>query len=411
MPQRTMQSTTSHKQQMLEERALFYLNYSEKQKQAVRDYLLGKAKMPDYRPEFDKHAISVLANDDASGVYFVNTLDNVVDLETSSKLKEVKLIKAYRHMYETGQIVPFQKAVRMLYGAPKEELYLQLLKQAISQAEATRRDKKILQELYKLINFDKNFKFSSNFINIDPELFHFAQYSFNSFYAIELKILKRAVSDKPIVHRYSHKEIIGLLDILLKHYELDKEGWRACLSDRVEKIAVNYKAKQINVAPGSIRLSRHRAVGLVLHEVAVHALSRRNIIRYGRTIAPRRILEEGLGVLVEQLVFSKYQPVRSLRYIALGLAIGLDNKPRDAKEVYEVIWRLRYLSGIAGNKKLAQEYAAKEVARIFRGMPLNQKGIVITKDRAYVEGNQIAWAAIQKKGPETIFGKLLVTKS
>lgn len=398
---------TNPEPQTLRNRALFYLNYSQKQKQAVQDYLLGKAAMPKYRPKFDKHSLEVLGKlspDD----YFINTTDSVVDGDSANKLQELRLVRAYKHMHDTGETGPFQRAVHSIYGEPKKGLFWQLMFEAAGHPAAASRDAEVLAELNKLINWQTMPKSSKN-INLisGTELFYSTKQQFQIFYKHELALLRRAVADKPAVHRYSHTEMIALLSLLIKYYGLDKKGWTVGIGDRVDRIAVNYKAKQILVAETSFRLSRHRAIGLVLHEVSVHALSRKSIARYAKGLGQRRIIEEGLGTFVEQLAFDRFYPVRALRYIALGLAIGLDGRPRNAKEVYEVIWRLRYLSGVARNKSYAQEYAAKEVARIFRGMPLKQKGIVITKDRAYVEGNQIIWELIHKKGPDAVFGKLI----
>jgi hypothetical protein len=43
-------------------------------------------------------------------------------------------------------------------------------------------------------------------------------------------------------------------------------------------------------------------------------------------------------------------------------------------------------------------------------MPLNQKGVVITKDRAYIEGNQLIWEYIEENGAGFIFERLLGKK-
>jgi hypothetical protein len=389
-------------------RPISYINFPNNQKIEAYEYLLNSTKLPDYKPSFDKCAEEALSKNKKSVKALLSESLKLTSSQDAKKLQEIALIKAYKELYDAGNADQFMEAVKLAYGYPNKDLFWSILEETFDQAYQNSKKPDLLIEVQKLINLRRiPVNVNANIIHARSKVFKESKEIFKPAYKEELRLLRKLVASKPWVHRYSQDELLELFNALLKYYELDKKGWVVETGNRAERAMVNYDIKTISVAPGSFRLSRPRAVGWVLHEVSVHAYARPYISRHAKALGERRIIEEGLGVFIEQMVFSRYQPVRYLRYIALGLALGLDGKPRNAKEVYEVIWRLRYLSGIAKSKKIAKEYAAKEVIRVFRGMPLNQKGVVITKDRAYIEGSQLIWAFIEKNGPEFIFEKLL----
>jgi hypothetical protein len=396
---------------LLTKAPLMYLNYPKKYRQHAYNYLLGQEELIEYIPEFDDYTLKVLESHKGSVTTLLRESKKHGATKTARKLREIALIKAYHKMYQTGDAKDFQQVVGTIWGMPQKELYFKLLDEALAHASQNSRDDTILKEAKKLLNWREIASGGqTTFVHVSPKLFKETKNVFKQAYADETEILRDLVARKPFIHRYNSDEITELLQALVDYYGLNKQGWQITLSNKTERLMVNYDSKTISVARGSFRLSRPRAIGLVLHEIGVHANARKSIVRNAKQIGERRVIEEGLGIFAEQMMFTRFQPVRSLRYIALGLALGLDGKPREAKEVYEIIWRLRYLGGIAKNKKFAREYAAKEVSRVFRGMPLNQKGIVITKDRAYVEGNQLIWANIRNNGPQFTFEKLLGKK-
>jgi hypothetical protein len=396
---------------LLHKKPLMYLNYTNTQKLQAYDYLMGISTRPKINPVFDEQILKILSEYPQSVSRILKAAEDHPSSLTARRLREIALIKAYKQMHESGSTQPFMSAVESIYGKIDKDLFWSILQETLDNARQSAGNKTELREVEKLINLKNAPKHpNSNFIHIEAESFREAQKLFKKLYSEEVSKLRQTVSAKPVVHRYRHEELIKIFDVLLKYYGLDKQGWSVECSDRTERVMVKQESKKISVSRGSFRLSRARVIGWALHEVAVHVNVRKNIGFHAKALGERRVVEEGLGVFVEQMLFKRFQPVRSLRYIALGLALGVDGKPRSAKEVHEIIWRLRYLGGVTKTKKTSKEYAAKEVIRVFRGVPLNQKGVVITKDRAYIEGNQLIWKHIQQHGPEFIFEKLLGKK-
>jgi hypothetical protein len=392
----------------LVKKPLVLLNFPNKQKMAAYEYLLNSSELPAYYPAFDEETEEILSTNKKSALNLLAESKELPNKRAAKKLQEIALLKAYKQMYDTGATKPFKQAVKVMYGSPDKDLFWSVLEETLDHAYHNAKSPDLLKEVQRLISLRKTLsRPNTQFISTRSNIFKKSKTIFKLSFSEELAVLRKEVAPKPWVHRYSQKELIDLFNALVKYYKLDEQGWVVEGGSKAEKAMVNYDIKTISVADGSFRLSRPRAIGWALHEVGVHAFARPHISQHARTLGDRRIIEEGLGVFIEQMVFTRFQPVRHLRYIALGLALGLDGNPRNAKEVYEIIWRLRYLGGVAKSKKFAKEYAAKEVVRVFRGMPLDQKGLVITKDRAYIEGSQLIWAFIEKNGPEFIFEKLL----
>jgi hypothetical protein len=395
----------------LSKKPLLYFNFPNSQKIEAYEYLINSAPLPKYEPSFDHSTEELLSQNSKSVKSLLDEASKHTNKKTAKKLQEIAFIKTYKQMYETGRSEPFMEAVKIIYGWPDEELFWNILEETIDHAYHHSNNRALLNEVQKVVNLRRAPDHpSAHFVRTRTKLFKETKALFKKAYSDELSLLRKFVATKPWVHRYSQEELVELFSLLVKYYKLDKQGWSIEIDANIERAMVNYELRTISVTPGSFRLSRPRAVGWALHEVGVHAQSRPGISVNAKALGERRIIEEGLGVFVEQMVFTRFQPVRHLRYIALGFALGIDGKPRNAKEVYEIIWRLRYLGGVAQNRTVAKEYAAKEVIRIFRGMPLDKKGVVITKDRAYIEGSQKIWAHIEENGPEFIFENLLGKK-
>ncbi|HET9850126.1 MAG TPA: tyrosine/phenylalanine carboxypeptidase domain-containing protein [Candidatus Saccharimonadales bacterium] len=388
---------------------LVYLNFPRSYRLSAYDFLINSAPLPPYKPNFDAQTLEIIDHYQNGTADLLNRAENEKNARLARRLAEVALIKSYRDMYAGRGPADFKKAVTAVWGQPSRELFWELVDQALAQAGKPSRDAAVLAEVKKLINI-KPADQTATWIHISPKLFKPARAEFKELFKPEVDMLNRALADKPPVHRYNYQEVIELLRQAMVFYGLDKDGWQIVISDKTEKVMVNYDTKSISVSRGSLRLSKNRMIGLVLHEVFVHAKAKPHIRAHAGKIGERRVVEEGLGIFIEQMALRRFYPVRSLRYISLGLALGLDGKPRNAREVYEIIWRLRYLGGSAKSRRVAKEYAAKEVVRTFRGMPLAQRGVVITKDRAYVEGNRMIWAYLADHGPKIIFSQLLGKK-
>lgn len=140
---------------------------------------------------------------------------------------------------------------------------------------------------------------------------------------------------------------------------------------------------------------------LIIHEQEVHARRAENAKRHN--ILPIQLgtanyfdVEEGLGVILEcalegNLDNPSFHRARD-RYLTAGLALGADGQPRDAREVYEVMWRLLALrKSLDGNVSLelvekSKDEAYRHIENAYRGTQFWMKGIIYTKLKVYYEG-------------------------
>lgn len=80
------------------------------------------------------------------------------------------------------------------------------------------------------------------------------------------------------------------------------------------------------------------------------------------------------------------------RYILAGIALGADGTPRDARQSYEILWRLFAVrfskDGDISDEAIAkaQNLASDHVENAFRATPQSMPGIIYTKLKVYYEG-------------------------
>lgn len=139
---------------------------------------------------------------------------------------------------------------------------------------------------------------------------------------------------------------------------------------------------------------------LIGHEQKVHAWRAENGDKSGDHVlkagSPSSMgIEEGLGILSEcaiegSLDNPSFHRARD-RYITAGLALGLDGRERDAREVYEIVWRMIALrqspDGIIDEKSIDQskQSAYAHIENAFRGTPFWRKGTIYSKLKVYYE--------------------------
>lgn len=386
---------------------LNYLNFSAAEKKQITDYLLGRAQAPLLAPKVNSEEIKKLKQ------LLVQVKREYGDTELqewlAAKENDLKLLEEYEQFLKDGRAEKFLTKIYAHYGRPQKDLFHFHLKDLIDRANKNKRNIIILSELNGLLARE---------ITVDPtrllenkitlQTFDRAKKLFNSLYKPELKFLRQELKDFKIDDEYSARTLCSLLNRLLQFYELDKLGWKAAIGKETDKVSVNRLQLEIRVSSSDFRFSRPRMAGLLLHEIGAHILAHPNILANEKKYsAPPRVIEEGLGVFLEQLMLRQPHYMRVYRYLAIGLALGIDGTPRDMKQVFEILWRLRYLNRQSSSIEYAKDYAIKEILRVFRGIPPTTTGVVLTKDKVYLEGNHFIWHLAQKGDIELIFKEFL----
>lgn len=199
---------------------------------------------------------------------------------------------------------------------------------------------------------------------------------------------------------YDADECARIIDDALEVSGLAASGWRAVV-DPAKKNPSTHTAKRLIQLPVTTRRNAQELRRLILHEVEVHARRGQNGDASGlkplkNGTADYADVEEGLGVILEcayagDLDNPSFHRARD-RYITAGLALGADGRPRDARQVYEVLWRMLAVR-TAQNGAIddvitakAREQAYGHVENAFRGTPYWRQGVVYTKLKVYYEG-------------------------
>lgn len=200
---------------------------------------------------------------------------------------------------------------------------------------------------------------------------------------------------------YDVTECAEILNKALQAGGLDKQGWIAKENPSKARTATLKIDNTINL-PSNTRRTAKGLRKLIIHEQEVHVRRAENGRITGlepliQGTAGYADIEEGLGVLLAFAVNdgfddASFNATRN-NYITAGLALGADGKPRDAREVYEILWRIITIQNVDENGDItdvilekAKNKAYSHVENAYRGTQFWMKGVIYTKLKVYYEG-------------------------
>jgi hypothetical protein len=196
------------------------------------------------------------------------------------------------------------------------------------------------------------------------------------------------------VSNYSNTQLTNIINKVLVHEKLNTAGWSAVSNSNTNFISIARRKKQILVGSDGLSFSRQRMIGLLIHEVAIHA----KWAEY-YPVNHEVGLEEGVGTLTEQLQLKEYHPLRLYRFLAIYLAAGIDGRARNIREVYQLLLNIRKALKPNENEDKSKLFVAKEVARVYRNLPLDKPGLVYIRDKQYLEYNAVIWDRLHASVP------------
>ena len=309
------------------------------------------------------------------------------------RIAESLLLREFRKIYEKHR-KPTSRMVDK-YIADQEELYGELDPKVFGgilryiRITSHRRGAtytKAMDEIEKKINAHSSHHL---FIPKDATFQHYK----DVFHQCFPELLK-SFSGIRSAEQYSQAEIISVFERALEAIGAKDKGWEVVFVDGGANVTTAKYGKKIMVGIDFRPTSSLRLKQIAAHEVGCHV--QRAITNYHanvQTLFDEN--EEGLALVLEQLLGSRFTYKRVLRYFAIGLAVGFDGKKRNFSEVYEILWRSAYI--LHGNKKRAKEQAFYETARAFRGGLPSVPGLVYIKDKIYLESNLKVWQQLQEK--------------
>jgi Domain of unknown function (DUF1704) len=308
----------------------------------------------------DLHATVNLANHEPDAVNFLNR-----------RLKEAELLKQYLYMREkevpatTDEVALYRQAMINLYGDFDVELFGSVLNFVCNLA----RQKGI--ELSDVCTDAVG----------GGALFQPTNITFQRYRGIAEKISPNIFSDTDAVDNTVKKTLMRAL----RECGLEDRGWVVSVARHGANILVAKHKKTVYVGPHFSPTSPLRMKQLIAHEIYGHA--RRS--EFG-TIDVSSWEEEGIAILLEQLVATRFMYKRMIRYLTICFAWGIDGNPRNFVDTYQVMLPIvKAITSYTGRQ--AEETCFRECVRAFRGGAPSNAGVVYTKDKIYFEANIALW--------------------
>jgi len=207
------------------------------------------------------------------------------------------------------------------------------------------------------------------------------------------------IPDKPEGEKYTIEELVYIFE----HAHATRgTGWQVITQTGKRNIDTRQSEKITYIGEDRPLTYATGVAKILLHENGVHVERRRqgdllsDPLLSGTGLAGYLDSEEGLATILEQIYEGKTRESGVQYYLTLGWARGLDGKPRDFRDVYELEWRRRVIQQYKTNPDALDIEKIKDLTyntceRIFRGTPCDIPGMVYTKDQAYFVGNQKIW--------------------
>lgn len=226
---------------------------------------------------------------------------------------------------------------------------------------------------------------------------------------------------------YDASECVEIINKALSVGGLADVGWLCAINAAKSNPTTNGSLKKIFL-PNATRRNASELRRLIAHEQEVHARRAQNGQDKGSELlssgtADYADAEEGAGVMLEcavegNLSNPSFNRARE-RYITAGLALGLDNDaPRDAREVYEILWRMIAVDSSQDGSmpeslvEKAKDKAYLHVENAFRGTDFWMKGVIYTKLKVYYEGlvKNARYFADNINNLDAAFGDVMIGK-
>jgi hypothetical protein len=198
------------------------------------------------------------------------------------------------------------------------------------------------------------------------------------------------------MRHYERPELEAIFVKALTWSGLADKGWHVEHSSRTNFVSIAKSRKAILLGPSPARISRARLVGLLLHELYIHA----RWAEHHKGVTDRDTsAEEGIGTLVEQLTLEEFYPLRMYRFLAICFAAGVDGMRRDMRQTFDLIVEVRHSLAPNDDERSVRTFAAKEVVRVFRSLPPDIPGLVYVRDKYYLEHNAVIWSTLTEGTP------------
>lgn len=299
-----------------------------------------------------------------------------------------------------------------LYGAPDETTYRSLLQDKLTAVEANATSKSAQQlysELQDMLPDAESAK--------DAERFKPSPETVAWMHEVAVTLYGGMLSHIPEQDIFTPGEVQRVFSEII-HHEFGEAAttWRVDV-EPAQSLNVKASEKRIVIPEHSSGMSYKALRRMVVHEIGVHMM--RSVTGESTDLAPLQTglndyydAEEGLGVVMEQALESKFAERGVDHYITAGMA-GMDGM--DFRQTFECKWRIAALGTIKEGQDITEEITEKakntaysQTMRSFRGTD----DLPWFKDLAYYNGSVDMWRHLEKiRGDDVKFMFVLLGKA
>ncbi len=314
-------------------------------------------------------------------------IQQVYRWKINEKIAQVRMMKAARD----GNDKKFSRYSRFIYGMPSRDIYNYTMKRVeeITKNNINNENEIVRGAAKRLLD---NLSFSENATESAMP---------------DIKNLPKP-KDMENEKEYNAEEIKKAFDEAIGEQKL--AGWEAIIDKESQKltIRVNQETKKIKIPPTRI-VKETKLKALMVHELGTHALRRdhgeRSKLKLLGIGVDRHLKgEEGVSRFEEMKITGADDFAGFGYHLAISLAVGMDGKPRDFRDVYNILRDYYFIKSKKDNKDEAweksKEEAWKSTRRTFLGSTGNTPGKCFTRDIVYREGNIGVWDLVQKESGE-----------
>lgn len=373
-------------------------------------FLRGDIQNPNHRYDelegfdFDAHARGLIAEAEqitrlaTATPKYEYAYDGIVD-DYVEKTEFLKAAYDYKHAATAEER---QQAADMymsynkeIYGTPDKGVYLSLLAEkmrAIESKHLTGRAAQLRDELWMIAPEWES-------APTDQERFKPSQETVDWMHDVVESLYGNLLQHVPDQEKLTAQGVCDLFNtIITEEFGESADGWKTVLQD-AKSVNVRAPEKEIIIPIDHADFSRDAVRKLIVHEIGVHMM--RSVIGEATDVLPLRYglagsydTEEGLGVIMEQALDSKYKE-RGVPYYILSGAAYYGQK--DFRQLFEMQWRLNALESLKTEDITPAQIAKKrdfaygQVVRIMRGTD----DLPWFKDLAYYNGNNDTWKYLE----------------
>lgn len=346
--------------------------------ESVRNPDLGYPKLEKFNFEKTENELLELKND-------ILALENnevvrkAYHWKINEKIAQVRMLRAVRE----GRDDKVLKYSTFVYGFPDKDVFaydLKAVSEIIAQNEGSDDLRKLfamrrLRESLELESANEN-GISGDFLPVKKRVLLYPFQEEKKFKATEIK-----------------EEFESALD------EMKIEGWSVVIDENITAISVSQEKKIVKV-PEKRKLNEIGIKKLIAHEIETHVLRREKgenskLKLMGLGLDRYLSGEEGISTFAEQEIEGTDEFAGFDGHLAVSLAVGLDGKKRDFREVFNILSDYMFLKSKEKDLNKAWENAKtaawNRCVRTFRGTSCNTPGACLTRDIVYREGNINTW--------------------